>query len=71
MHTCLLKVGWGRSFFVCCLAYWGSTVGFLLLQCSSGVVRYLRDLQVSSPHLYFIIVFICDLFVSRDDPLIS
>ena len=25
----------------------GSTVGFLLLQCSSGVVRHLRDLQVS------------------------
>ena len=26
---------------------------------------------VSSPHLCFIIVFICDLFVSRDDPLMS
>ena len=25
----------------------GSTVGFLLLQCSSGVVRHPRDLQVS------------------------
>ena len=25
----------------------GSTVGFLLLQCSSGVVRHSRDLQVS------------------------
>ena len=36
-----------RSFFVCCLAHRGSTVGFLLLQCSSGVVRYPRDLQVS------------------------
>ena len=29
------------------LAHRGSTVGFLLLQCSSGVVRHLRDLQVS------------------------
>ena len=36
-----------RSFFVCCLAHRGSTVGFLLLQCSSGVVRYPRDIQVS------------------------
>ena len=35
------------SFFVCCLAHRGSTVGFLLLQCSSGVVRRPRDLQVS------------------------
>ena len=26
---------------------WGSTVGFLLLHCSSGVVRHPRDLQVS------------------------
>ena len=33
--------------FVCCLAHRGSTAGFLLLQCSSGVVRHPRDLQVS------------------------
>ena len=26
---------------------------------------------LSSPHLCFLIVFICDLFVSRDDPLMS
>ena len=57
---------------------WGSTVGFLLLQCSSGVVRHTkgspgvgRNTFLSSPHLCFIIVFICDLFVSRDDPLMS
>ena len=37
----------GQEFFVCCLAHRGSTVGFLLLQCSSGVVRHPRDLQVS------------------------
>ena len=42
-----ILVGLGRSFFVCCLAHRGSTVGFLLLQCSSGVVRNPRDLQVS------------------------
>ena len=42
-----ILVGLGRSFFVCCLAHRGSTVGFLLLQCSSGIVRHPRDLQVS------------------------
>ena len=42
-----ILVGWGRSFFVCCLAHRGSNVGFLLLQCSSGVVRHPRDIQVS------------------------
>ena len=30
-----------------------------------------RNTFLSSPHLCFITVFICDLFVSRDDPLIS
>ena len=34
--------------------------------------KFLRMLvQVSSPQLCFIIVFICDLFVSRDDALMS
>ena len=52
----------------------GSTVGFLLFQCccstpqgSPGVGRNTLFLS-SPPHLCFIIVFICDLFVSRDDP---
>ena len=36
-----------RAFFVCCLAHRGSTVGFLLLQYSSGVVRHPGDLRVS------------------------
>ena len=43
----LILVGLGRSFFVCCLAHRGSTVDFLLLQCSSGVVRHPGDLRVS------------------------
>ena len=30
-----------------------------------------RNTFLSSPHLCFIKVFICDLFVSRDDPLMS
>ena len=33
--------------------------------------KFCRNTFLSSPHLCFIIVFICDLFVSRDDPLIS
>ena len=37
----------GRSLFVCCSVHQGSTVVYLLLQCSSGVVRHPRDLQVS------------------------
>ena len=31
----------------------------------------LNMLFLSSHHLCFIIVFICDVFVSRDDPLMS
>ena len=42
-----ILVGLGRSFFVSYLAHRGSTVGFLLLQCSSGVVRHPGDLRVS------------------------
>ena len=34
-------------YFVHCLAHRGLTVGFLLFQFSSGVVRHPRDLQVS------------------------
>ena len=30
-----------------------------------------RNTFLSNPHLCFIIDFICDLFVSRDDPLMS
>ena len=37
-------------------------------QGSAGVGR---NTFLSSPHLCFIIVFICDLFVSRDDPLVG
>ena len=40
-------VGLGRGFFVCCLACRGSAVGFLLLQCSGGVVRHPGGLRVS------------------------
>ena len=73
-----ILVVWSRSRFVCCLAHRGSSVGsffFFLLQCSSGVVGSLgvgrNTLFLSSPHLCFITVFKCDLFVFRDDPLMS
>ena len=39
--SCLYQVS---SFFVSCFR--GSTIGFLLLKCSNGVVRHPRDLQV-------------------------
>ena len=42
--------------------------GLNTFQGSPGVGR---NTFLSSPHLCFIIVFICDLFVSRDDPLMS
>ena len=44
------------------------SVGCSTHQGSPGVGR---NTFLSSPHLCFIIVFICDLFVSRDDPLMS
>ena len=73
-----ILVGLGRSFFVCCLSHRGSTVGFysapVFQRCCStprGSPGVDRNTFLSSPHLCFIIVFICDLFVSRDDPLMS
>ena len=66
-----ILVGLGRSFFVCCLAHRGSTVGFLLLQCSSGVVRHPRDLQVSVSssllHHSIYLWFICFTWWSIDE----
>ena len=71
-------VGFGRSFFVCCLAHRGSTCWFSFApvfqwccSTSQGSPGVGRNTFLSSLHLCFIIVFICDLFVSRDDPLMS
>ena len=49
-----------RNFFVCCWANRDSTVGFPLLQCTSGVVRHPRDLQASVATLCFcqVLIFI-------------
>ena len=53
-----ILVGLGRSFFVCCLAHRIFNCCFLLLQCSSGVVRHPRDLQVSvATHFCRVLIF--------------
>ena len=59
---------------------WPTGVQLLFFFCSSvsvgcstpqGSPGVGRNTFLSSPHLCFILVFICDLFVSRDDPLRS
>ena len=60
---------------------WPTGVQLFVFFCSSVPVVLLdtpwisrcrsQHVVSSSPHLCFIIVFICDLFVSRDDPLMS
>ena len=65
------------TFYVCFAAHLGSTGGFLLLHYSSSVVdnpgtsKCLNTMFLSSPYLYFIIGFNCDLFVARNDSWIS
>ena len=66
-----------------CLSFyfaWPTGVQLLVFFCSSvsvgcstpqGSPGIGRNTFLSSPHLCFIIVFICDLFVSRDDPMVS
>ena len=62
---CLLLIPPGFNCFFC------SSVPVVVFepQGSPGVGR--NTLCLLSPHLCFIIVFICDLFVSRDDPLMG
>ena len=58
---------------------WPTGVQLLVFFCSSvpvvlfytpGISRY-RNMFLSGPHLCSIVEFICDLFVSRDEPLMS
>ena len=53
--------------------YWFSSAPVFQWCCSTpqGSPGVGRNTFLSSPHLCFIIVFISDLFVSRDDPLMS
>ena len=68
---------WVGTFYVCFAAHLGSTGGFLLLHYSSSVVdnpgisKCLNTMFLSSPYLYFIIGFNCDLFVARNYSWIS
>ena len=71
-------VGWGRSFFCLLLGppgfnCWFSFAPMFKWCCSTpeGSPGVGRNTFLSSPHLRFIIVFICDLFVSCDDLLVS
>ena len=73
-----ILVGLGRSFFCLLLGppgfnCWVSSAPVFQWCCSTpqGSPGVGRNTFLSSPHLCFIIVFICDLFVSRDDPLMS
>ena len=52
---------------------WFSSAPVFQWCCSTpqGLPGVGRNTFLSSPHLCFIIVFICDLFVSRDDQLMS
>ena len=59
---------------------WPTGAQLLVFFCSSvsvgcstpqGTPGVGRNTFLSSPHLCLIIVFICDLFVSRDDPFMS
>ena len=67
-----LAVAWPTGFFNC----WFSFAPVFQWCCSTppgtpGVGVGQNTLFLLSPHLCFIIVFICDLFVSRDDPLMG
>ena len=52
LHSCTFR--WALYpmglWFVCCLAHRGSNVGFILLQCSSGVVRHPGISRCRSQH---------------------
>ena len=54
-----ILVGFGPGFSCLLLTHRDSTVGFRLLQCSSGVVQYPRDLQVSVALRCFCEVLVC------------
>ena len=73
-----ILVGLGRNVFCLMLGppgfnCWFSSAPVFQWCCSTprGSPGVGRNTFLSSPHLCFIIVFICDLFVSRDGPLMS
>ena len=69
-------MAWVGIFYIFFSAHWGSTDGFVLLQnnlYSSGVFdtpgtsMYLNTLFLLSHQLCFIITFICDFLIARND----
>ena len=67
--ACIMPGGLGPPGFNC----WFSSAPVFQWCCSTpqGSPGVGRNTFLSSPHLCFIIGFICDLFVTRDDPLMS
>ena len=63
-----MYVAWPTGVQLLVFFYSSVSVGCSTPQGSPGVGR---NTFLSSPHLCFIIVFICDSFVSHDDPLMS
>ena len=63
-----LSVAWSTG--VQLLVFFCSSLSVVLFD-SQGSPGVGRNTFLSSPHLCFIIVFICDLFVSRGDVLMS
>ena len=63
-----LSVAWPTG--VQLLVFFGSSLPMMMFG-TPGSLGVGRNTFLSSPHLCFIIVFISDLFVSRDDPLMS
>ena len=63
-----MSIAWPTTVQLLVFFHSSVSVGCSTPQGSPGVRR---NTFLSSPHLCFIIVFNCDLFVSRDDPLMS
>ena len=73
INSDLVKISnWARAWFVdfnCWFSF--AQVFQWCYSTSQGSPGVGRNTFLSSPHLCFIIVFICDLFVSRNDPLMN
>ena len=68
-----MSVAWptGVQLFFFFFFFFCSSVLVVLFDTPGGSLGVGHNTFLSSPHLCFIIVFICDLFVSRDDPLMN
>ena len=73
IQSCLFLLVWAGAFLSVVWPRWYSSNPVFQWNCSTpqGSPGVGRNTFLSCPHLCFMIVFICDLFVSRDDPLMS